>query len=113
MAKKPNEEVIVLGAVNAARQVAKVAKTWVQKNKKQLGTPSVKTRPVNGSMIQLTFEGMLSDERKEHIKAFVQNGFKTEVAPIIKEGLDCSNFRIVTCSRNKSSREYCWLIQKR
>jgi len=95
-----------------AGSIGAIASDWAKKNK-QSGIQKVRTRPVNGSIIEITFEGLFSDERKECIKEYLLGPFKKQVAPIVRHGFGSVKFRISRCPRDKSDQNYCWFIQKR
>jgi hypothetical protein len=102
-------------AVQTAQKVGNAAKKWVQFERKRLGSVDVYATPMNGhgTSIQLSFTGSLDTTKKETIRDFLLNGFKDEIAPILKAGLGWTKFRVNTCARHKSDTVYNWFIENR
>ncbi len=100
-------------SVETAAEVRDIAVKFVREHKRELNTIKVRTRPINGSAIQVTFKGYLTEEYKDCIRRFVLGDLKVEVTNLLKKRLGWKKIRITRCTRDKSVSDYCWFIENR
>lgn len=104
------------GMFEVARKGKNLGVEWMKNNRDKLSQVQVRLDPVGFGTIRMIFscpQGCeFSEEQKEFIKSFLQNGFKEKIKPILNK-LGWMEFRIRTCPRDQALSMYRWYIEDR